>query len=89
MPTYVYSCKDCGKKFDKFRKMSERDDTIDCQCGSQNVVRGITVPMAYKIDGGIQAVLDKANGGDGIPGVSREYDELDKAFDDAYGAEGS
>jgi putative FmdB family regulatory protein len=33
MPTYTYSCEQCGSTTEEFHKYSERPDTITCACG--------------------------------------------------------
>lgn len=44
MPVYEYSCKKCGKIFDKLLKASERDKKIECpDCGNIEVERTFSV----------------------------------------------
>jgi len=34
MPIYMYECS-CGKEFDEFHKINDRDDPTFCDCGNQ------------------------------------------------------
>lgn len=43
MPIYVYKCESCQTVKDKIRKVSERDEPLECECGSK-MERAITVP---------------------------------------------
>jgi putative FmdB family regulatory protein len=47
MPIYEYECKDCKKRFDALRSMSEADTAIVCEsCGSDRTARSISVFFA-------------------------------------------
>lgn len=40
MPIYEYKCETCGKIFEKFQKINERQDSIKCPvCGSNETKR--------------------------------------------------
>lgn len=40
MPIYEYGCKKCGEKFEKMRRLAQRDDPIACpQCKSRSTRR--------------------------------------------------
>jgi putative FmdB family regulatory protein len=43
MPTYVYSCQDCGNQFESLRSMKDSDTPISCaSCHSANTFRRLT-----------------------------------------------
>jgi putative FmdB family regulatory protein len=40
MPIYEYACKKCGKKFEKMRRLAQRDEAIACpHCNSKTPKR--------------------------------------------------
>ena len=43
MPIYEYECKECGKRFESYRGISDSDSNVQCpKCGSQNPKRFIS-----------------------------------------------
>jgi len=44
MPTYKYTCSDCGEIFSKLVKFEDRDDALECpECGADSK-RGFAAP---------------------------------------------
>lgn len=35
MPLYLYECNTCGERFEMVRKVSERDEEVECTCGGE------------------------------------------------------
>ncbi len=52
MPTYDYRCPDCGKKFDKFVPIAQRDDVACPECGAKPVTRLMTGGGIMRSGGG-------------------------------------
>jgi putative FmdB family regulatory protein len=45
MPTYDYTCRECGKVFEVFRRFSKLDRQVNCpNCGSENIDIVFSVP---------------------------------------------
>lgn len=44
MPTYEYSCKDCGEIFDKKVSLKYRSDILCPECGSKNTKKLLSAP---------------------------------------------
>lgn len=43
MPLYEYECRDCGKRFEVIRRMSERSDAPACEdCGSEETALALS-----------------------------------------------
>lgn len=46
MPTYDYKCRDCGRRFDAMRRMSERANAPSCpECGSPQTELALSAPF--------------------------------------------
>lgn len=40
MPVYEYRCRECGRHFEKLRRMSDKDDDLICpECQSKEIDR--------------------------------------------------
>lgn len=35
MPSYVATCKECGKTFEYFSTIKDRNEPVDCECGAK------------------------------------------------------
>ncbi len=67
MPTYVYSCADCGTRFEALRSMKDSDTPIACKsCNSDNTHRCLTACNVNSASGGsTYAASQSASGGCG------------------------
>lgn len=53
MPTYNYFCNNCGATFERFRKISEREDGGECNtCGSAHTSQAVSAPSMISGSGG-------------------------------------
>ncbi len=44
MPLYEYHCQDCGQKFEKLTRFSNRDEKVTCpSCGGSRTKRAISL----------------------------------------------
>jgi len=67
MPTYDYECKECGKVFEVFRRLSELDEAVSCpNCGSEKPLRVFSIPH---IEG--ETVAGSGYGKTEFPPISR------------------
>jgi len=61
MPIYEYQCRDCGKRFDALRTMSNADAPIACErCEGKNTTRKVSAAFAHS---GGRVVAGGGNGG--------------------------
>lgn len=52
MPLYEYHCRSCYSEFDMLRKLSDRDDEIECPvCRSRQIKRKMSVSAAPSHNG--------------------------------------
>lgn len=51
MPTYDYTCPDCGGRLSVTCRMSERRETLDCRCGGK-MLQTFHRPPGVKVEGG-------------------------------------
>ncbi len=66
MPVYEYYCRDCQKRFEALRPMSQIDAPIECpRCHTANAQRAISVFAAISRDsgGGSRMVASSAPSG--------------------------
>ena len=48
MPMYEYRCKECGRKYEQLRRMSEADSGLECpHCASKTVDRLVSAFAAH------------------------------------------
>lgn len=49
MPTYDYKCNACGEEFEARRKISERDEPLECPvlCCEGDVHRTVSAPAVH------------------------------------------
>lgn len=48
MPIYEYQCKRCGKIFERFQKLNDREEIVKCpNCGSKEIERILSC-FSYK-----------------------------------------
>ncbi len=48
MPIYEYKCKECGKIFEIYQRLSERDEDIKCPaCGAEKPVKRVSAFSSY------------------------------------------
>jgi len=53
MPIYDYECKTCGGDFDQLRRLSDRDEDVECPyCGDKNCERRISLTASDSSAGG-------------------------------------
>jgi putative FmdB family regulatory protein len=53
MPLYEYICKNCGKRFEVMRRMSERNDAPDCKdCGSEDTALALSASAFLGVSSG-------------------------------------
>ncbi|HET6633178.1 MAG TPA: zinc ribbon domain-containing protein [Rhodanobacteraceae bacterium] len=50
MPIYEFECSDCGHRFDRLQRLSDRDPEICPQCGERGLHRCVTAP-AFRLAG--------------------------------------
>lgn len=65
MPIYDYTCPDCGTGVEKFRKLSERTDPVECTCGS-SMEQKVTATAGFKISGAGVASPGYSHNGKGL-----------------------
>ncbi|AKJ73192.1 hypothetical protein PKO111_128 [Klebsiella phage PKO111] len=54
MPTYDYKCTKCGDEFEKMRKISERDEPLNCtneKCKGVGFAKRVVSAPAVHYDG--------------------------------------
>ncbi len=62
MPLYEYTCLECHRSFDVFKKFSEADEPAPCpRCGSEETVRHLPVFVVHSSGGA--ASTEVASGG--------------------------
>jgi putative FmdB family regulatory protein len=58
MPIYEYRCHECGERFESFRAISDRDDSVECpKCGKKDSRRVIS-PIISRNSSGKSGVLN-------------------------------
>jgi len=52
MPTYTYTCDSCGAEREDIRRVADRHDPTDCECGASMRFRIIPPQIAPILGGG-------------------------------------
>ena len=60
MPTYVYECRTCQKKFEVEQRITA-DALTDCECGSKGSLRRLIQPVAVAFKGSGFHINDYSN----------------------------
>jgi putative FmdB family regulatory protein len=63
MPTYDYSCKQCGYKFEVLQKMSDAPLSTCPECKAPSFERGFGGGTGFQFKNGGSSGLQKAEGG--------------------------
>lgn len=61
MPTYVYECRTCAKKFEVEQRITA-DPLTDCDCGAEGSLRRLIQPVAVAFKGSGFHINDYAGG---------------------------
>ncbi len=78
MPIYEYGCKKCGNKFEKMRRLAQRDDPIACPTCNSKTPKRIEIQRVAILQG----VRPDAAAGEGEAEDFLDGGDDDFGFDD-------
>lgn len=83
MPTYTYQCDNCGVRFDRHQKFSEKPLTVCPEC-SKKTLRKVYTPVGIVFKGsGFYATDHRSpSGGTHKDGVAKEETKTKKSSED-------
>ncbi len=78
MPTYVYACDACGKRFEQFQSFKDEPLSV-CHCGVEGKVRRVIQPAGIVFKGSGWYITDSKGAGSSAVGDSPRADTAEKS----------